>query len=145
LPKKETLGQFVKNWNKFPTKLKSRIAENWQDYTDEVFAESQNKVPILSGQLQRSGTIKEARVTRQGVESLIVYNMPYANYIHNGLTKKGAVINLTEKGETVRTSAGTFTKARKGEFLFLENPAKELRREAIKDISDSISKTFNEL
>lgn len=134
MAKKETLKQFVKNISKFPDLVKLEIIKDWQDYTDESFAESQQKVPILTGQLLRSGSVKEAKITKRGVESNITYTMPYAKRIHDGEGK----IELKPKGFKYSHD----TKSRQGEFKYLENPIKERSKSAIKKLADSIAKVF---
>ena len=138
MPRKETLSQFADNLHKFPLIIQKRIVKDWQNYTEESFADSQEKVPILSGDLLRSGVIKNAKITANGIESFITYTMPYANYIHGGKNKDGSDIRYKESGE----ESNGYTKARKGEAEYLSKPVKDNEPEVIKDIMDSIGKAW---
>jgi len=139
MARSETLEEFTKKLPSFPVVIQKRILKDWQTYTDEVFAQSQNEVPIASGALLRSGSVLNAKITSNGIESAIVYNLPYARKIHDGEDSKGRTINLKPAGYVYPD--GT-TKAREGEYLFLEEPARTQLDDVTKAISKSISKAW---
>ncbi len=136
MAKRETLEQFAKNLHKFSPLIQQRILKNWQTYTGETFAQSQDEFPILTGALLRSGSVRNAKITSNGIESSIVYNLPYAQRIHDG-DEEG---NLELKPVGFRYSHAT--KAREGEFLYLEEPARIQRDQALKDIKKSIGEAW---
>ena len=137
MAKRETLKQFANNLPKFGPLVTKRILKNWQVFTEESFAGSQEKVPILTGALQRSGAIKTAKITAKGIESTITYNLPYAQVIESG-ERNGRPITLKPKGFQYPNAV----KQREGQFKFLESAVEDDTPNVIKDIKKSISQAF---
>ena len=138
MPQKETLKDFSNNIKKFPKILNRRVVDEWQKYTEEAFSLSLERVPILSANLANSGSFKKATITAQGIESAIVYTMPYANYIEGGKTAKGKPLNYKEVGE----KSGPYTKAQKGQAKFLESSVEDEYDSAIEDVKKAISEAW---
>lgn len=132
-----TLKDFARNLNKFSPLIVQRIVRDWQNYTEESFAESQSKVPILTGDLARSGMFKKAAITPRGIESRIIYTMPYAVVIESG-ERDGKPITLRPAGYEYPHA----TKAREGQFQYLSSSVKANEPEAIRDIKRSIGKAW---
>lgn len=135
---RETLEQFAKNLSKFSPTIVKRIVKDWNEYTVEVHAESQSRVPILSGDLLRSGTFKQAKITAQGIESYIVYNLPYAKVIEEGV-RDGKIISLKPQGYVYPDGQ---TKEREGRFSYLGTAVKNQLPDTITAIKRSISKAW---
>lgn len=141
MAKKEELEVFAKNIKRWPKKVQELFTKTWQEYTDEVFGESQNQVPIAGGSLLRSGEVREAKVTSNGIESYIVYAVPYARTIHEGKTSRGKKIDLKPVGYRYPHA----TKTREGKFKFLSDPMKEAEDELMDSLIEDISKSFDSI
>ena len=139
---RETLETFAKKLPSFPLIVQKRIVKDWQNYTEEAFAKSQEWVPILTGDLQRSGGIANAKITAGGIESSITYTMPYANVIHE-LERNGKSISLKEKGFQYKVKGGTITKARRGHPKYLSRAVRLKQKDVIEDMFKSISMAWD--
>lgn len=107
--------------------------------TLEVLAEAQTRAPVASGTLEGSGSFLQARMTRGGVQSAVLFKVPYARK----LNKRDADIRLKEVGETSYYVNGTkVTKRRKGLLGFLDRSV-DINKGRFTDISKkSVSKAF---
>ena len=137
MARRETLEQFARNLDKFSPLIVKRIIRDWQNYTEESFSDSQNKVPILSGDLLRSGSWKKATITPRGIESRIIYTMPYARVIEEGV-RDGKPIKLKPTGYKYPNE----TKAREGQFDYLGSSVDANTPNVEKDIFKSIEKAW---
>jgi len=135
---RETLESFARNLHKFTPIIQKRILKDWQNYTEESFSDSQEKVPILTGDLLRSGGFKNARITAQGIESSITYNLPYAQKIERGTTDDGKPLNYKPAGFKYSHA----TKQRKGGAGFLSKSIKANEPDVIGVIMKSISQAW---
>jgi hypothetical protein len=140
MAKKETLEQFANNLHKFSPLIVKAVLKDWQNYTEESFADSQEKVPILTGDLLRSGNFKKATITPKGIESKIVYTMPYAQVIESG-ERNGKPIELKPQGFEYSHA----TKARQGQTKYLSSSVEDNTPNVIKDIMDSIGKAWDKI
>ncbi len=138
MPRKETLSQFAKNLHKFSPAIIKRILRDWQNYTEESFHLSQNRVPILTGDLQRSGGIKVAKITSKGIESSIIYNLPYAQVIESGIDRNSNPIVLRPQGFEYPHA----TKAREGQFRFLAESVADEEKNVLDDLERSIEQAW---
>ena len=135
---RETLETFAKKLPSFPLIVQKRIVKDWQNYTEEAFAASQERVPILTGDLQRSGGMKRAKITAGGIESSITYTMPYSQVIETG-KRNGKAISLKPEGFQYPHA----TKARKGQFKYLSSAVKDNTKGVIDDIFKSIGQAWD--
>ena len=83
MAKVESTETFIKNFGKLDDIIKKQIGKDWNLYTSDAFGFSQDNVPVWTGELRLSGDKLKARITIRGVESSIVYKVPYAGYVHD--------------------------------------------------------------
>jgi hypothetical protein len=141
MAKQESLQDFVKNLDKFPLLIQKSVVRDWQNMTDNVFAESQEKVPIHSGALLLSGQVVNARITKNGIESSIIYALPYARDIESGKREDGTDITLVDVG----VKYNNFTKTRKGQFAYLSTSIESYEDIVINDIKKSIGLAWDKI
>jgi hypothetical protein len=112
-----TLKGFIKEFPKFGNDITSAVVADWNEETGYVQGEAQRRAPVAGGFLIRSSVIRRAVWTNRGVESKIIFTVPYAQKL-NDITED---INLKEKDELSYTVRGMQVfKRKKGELGFLD-------------------------
>lgn len=114
--KKYTVQEFSQWLHRFPQRIQSAAMRAWDVQTQEVLDDAKERTPLVSGDLERSGAALNARVTRGGIVSAIVFRAPYAKDIETG-ERNGKKLTLKPVGYKYPHR----TKARLGEFGFLSN------------------------
>jgi hypothetical protein len=134
------------SFNTFSNNFKStmegidRVVLNlWDKWTLQTLADAQSKAPVASGTLEGSGSNRRAYITKNGVQSAIVFKVDYAkklNDVNSGL-------RLKENGELSYYSAGTKVfKQRKGELGFLSKAEQENKSKFVEITEWAVSKSF---
>jgi hypothetical protein len=139
---KAKLSDFVKALPRFPKKVRADFLNSWNKNTLFTLAEANKKVPVASGELQRSGVALKAEITPKGIVSYIEYKQPYAsklNDVNSGLKLKDAgQLSYTVKGTRVN-------KRQKGELGYLSKAIKQEADNFMKDINKIIDKEWRSL
>lgn len=136
MAKKESLETFAKNLHRFNDIILNNVLKTWQNYTFGVLGTAQENVPILTGFLLRSGSQKKAVTTAKGIESQVVFTMPYARRIESG---EG--IELKPKGYKYPHA----TKERKGRTGFLSFAVEKEADPLMIDLKKDIGNAFNKI
>jgi hypothetical protein len=99
--------------------LERNTREKWKETVDAfitecegIMSESQERCPVLTGTLRRSGTVQTNTENINEVEVELGYNTEYAIYVHENLEARHPV----------------------GEAKFLENPVNEHAKTIASDI-----------
>lgn len=118
MSKKLTIAQFSK---RLPTLNKSflkALSRQWDLETLETLEDSRDNAPLASGTLINSSSTTRAKITNNGIESSIIYKVPYAKKLND----PNSGLRLKEKGELSYTVKGVMVfKDKKGELGFLSN------------------------
>jgi hypothetical protein len=117
MAQKEFVADFAKAFQMFPDKIEREVLRPWSIQTRETLSDAQSRAPIASGRLVGSGSMIQARVTNTGIQSSIVFNVPYAAKLND----KNSRLRLKEPGEISYRTPTIVKKQRKGELGYLDN------------------------
>ncbi len=141
---RESLKTFVDNIAKFDQLLVRGILNKFTLFTNEALTTAQKSSPKASGTLERSGSVKRAKITPTGVESGIVFNAPYALFLEGGVLPNGKEIKYKKRGEISYYAGGTkIRKARRGGDTFASRGVRSQSKKILDALNDEISKVFN--
>ena len=78
MPKKETLGEFIKRLPKAFPSLSHKVLNLWNQNTLITMADAQTYAPVDKGTLQGSARAVRAKITPHGIKSAFIFAVPYA-------------------------------------------------------------------
>lgn len=95
----------------------NEIVKEWQMESLQVMADAQRLAPVASSTLQGSANTLSAKITDKGVESAVLFKVPYAAKLND----KDSGIRLKNRGELSYYAGGTkVKKAKKGRLGYLD-------------------------
>ena len=136
-----TLKAFIKEIPGINDELMKEVVAQWNVETQFVLSDSNKRVPIAAGFLQRSGITEAASFKPTGIQSKIVYNVPYASKLND----VSSGLDLKESGELSYYAGGQrVNKQRKGELGFLDLAVEQAsnKKRFIKVVDKAISKVW---
>lgn len=146
MARKESLKEFSRNFHKFDELTMQGIKAAWSKHTENAFGFALDRVPVAGVILADSGSFTFAKITPQGIESQIVFAVPYAKMIERGTDRNGKAIRLKEVGELSYYAGGTrVNKRKKGEVGFLRKGIKQDTPALINDIFKAVGRAFNKV
>jgi len=86
---------FSRNFSNQMLKVDDNLLRNWTLATVNAMTNAQRLSPVASGTLEGSADYIRARVTSSGVQSAILFKVPYAKKLND----KNSGIRLKNKGE----------------------------------------------
>jgi hypothetical protein len=138
----KTLNQFIKKLPFLNNRIQQKVIKDWDVNTLVTVGKAKNKVPLASGSYMNSLQRLKARITKDGLKSFIVSDLPYGIILETG-ERKGKAINLKPVGEISQVLKGVkITKARKGEIGAIGNAIDSNERLFIKGISKIIGEVW---
>jgi hypothetical protein len=117
MAQREFVADFAKEFQMFPDKIEREVLRPWTQQTIETWSDARARAPVASGDLVGKSNIVEAKVTAKGIQSSVVFRMPYAAKLND----KKANIRLKEVGEISYYHPQKIEKKRKGELGYLDN------------------------
>jgi len=126
-----------KELDKMQKDLESEMDKAIYDVADQIFAISQEKVPVKKGTLKKSGNIIRGRGY-----AYIGYNTPYASTIHDGYPTHDRVVRQhtrkTSQGVVVRVRSHIRQMRQMTGNKYLDNAIKEVLKSLPEEIRNSI-------
>lgn len=116
-----------------------KVLRTWTLLTVEVMTKAQKLAPLASGALEGSAGFLRAKLTPNGVESSVMFKVPYARKLND---KESGII-LKERGEISYMVGDTVVKKkRKGRLGFLDIAVNRNQRDFNAILKQEISKQF---
>lgn len=143
MAKKELLAQFVKKFPKLGDIIEKKVLNPWNIQTIETMGLAGERAPVASGTLEGSQDFLKAKVTATGIQSAILFKVPYAKLLNQKAPKSklGRSLILKNPGElSYRVNKTRVEKQRKGEFAFLTKQTEEDKSIFTKIVSIAVSK-----
>jgi hypothetical protein len=131
-----TIGDFVKALPKMDREIIKKATKKWSQRTLLTQDEAASRTPLVTGDLQGSGAIVRAKVTKKGIVSKILFRVPYADAIND------ARVELAPVGTVYKVKGQKRTKSRMGELVFLDATVKDNAQKFVDDVAEIIGKEF---
>lgn len=138
MAQKYTPEQFIKWLHTFPANIQNYTKLVWNQQTEEIKGDAQQRTPLVTGNLQDSAAVTKAVIGKNGITSNIIFRAPYAINIETG-QRNGKSISLRPVGYKYPHN----TKSRLGEIGFLSNAAKDGADGLVEAVKDAIDKAWN--
>jgi hypothetical protein len=137
MPKKETLSQFMKNFQKLDDGIQRESVAKWNVNTLLTMVEAQKNAIVKSGDLQGSARRIKAKITPQGFKSAFIFGVPYAFDIERG--KK-----VLPNGKEIQLTQRSFNNPRGG-FHYASRAVEMMTPKFINDLQNIIGKVWNRI
>ena len=143
IPPKKTIPGFTKSLRRMPELLQNEIIKSWNQNTIQTLDDAKQNAPVASGDLEGSGKFLKAKFTPNGIESQIIFSMPYAAKLNTGKLKNGKKIRLVKAGETSQRLKGvTIKKQRTGKLGYLNKAVQKNGQFFVDDIKKILGKVW---
>ncbi len=129
-----TVGEFAKNLNKLPKLAQNICLAKWERQTIGTTDQAKRFSPVLTGDLQGSGTHRRARKTTKGINSAIIFRQPYALELELGERK-------LKNGETITLNVSTKFNPN-ARTKYVSTAVDKTAKFFVKDASDCVGKAF---
>lgn len=137
MARRESLSVFIKNFKNYGIDVQKSFLKQFNIRTIDVLGLAQSRTPVVTGDLEGSGSYIKARVTNTGIRSAIVFKMPYANKIENG------DVNLAPEGTVYNTKKGKKTKRRLGQTKYASSAIEDKSDDFLNALENVIDMEFN--
>jgi hypothetical protein len=137
MPKKETLSQFMKNFDRMDEGIQRESMAKWNVNTLLTMSKAQEFAIVDKGDLQGSARAVKAVIGPRGFESAFIFGVPYAVNIETGKRrlKSGKVIELKQR---------SFDNP-KGGFGYAGKAVDSMSDKFITDLKNTVSKVWNRI
>ena len=137
---RESAETFLKKLPSFDKIILKEALKGFNQVTQNILSESQDRVPIARGILLESGAVLKAQQTPTGLKSSVLYKANYAKKIHDG---KGPLI---PKGQPSYYDGGQlWNKQRTGERQFLSSAMADHEDNLLEEVYQAIDLAWDRI